>query len=162
MSALFLISLLVLLLIAGAAWVVHSWRETKTLAAKVYERRVEEGELNPDVDFNEFEDVYLRSEGPRFSTYMLAAGAFSVIAFPISIFLYSQVWLELWHLLKGPDWAEQDSFVYFAIMVFFFIGFFFAVAWFSMKRFHLNRPPSLRSEIRRLNGSKPPSEWSVR
>ncbi|MEO1028274.1 MAG: hypothetical protein AAFX02_04375 [Pseudomonadota bacterium] len=153
MSALGLVSIIIALLVAGAAWVAWSWKQTKELAAKVYHRRVEEGEVSPNVPMEAFQDAYVRAEGPRFSTYVLVAGALSAIAFPVSIYLYSQVWLEVWYLVKAPIWAEQHSLVYFAFMVFFYIAFFFVVAWYTMKRFHLNRPPSLRSEIRRLNGA---------
>ena len=147
----YLIGTLTLVMLAGAGWVAYGWYRTRALAPVVYEKRVEQGDLNGAVPKDLFEEVYVRAEGPRFSTYLVIAGAFAVIAFPVIVFIFSQLWLELWSLTGGPDWAERGSFVYLTMMVFLYMGFFFAIAWVSMQRFHLNAPPSLRSEIRRLN-----------
>lgn len=149
---LYLILVMTFTLLAGSAWVLLGWRNTRALAPVVFEKRKEQGDLNRNVPLEAFSEAYIRSEGPRFATYLVSAGAATALAFPVVVFVFAQLWLEIWNLIGGPDWAEQGSFVYLTMMVFLYIGFFFIVAWVTMQRFHIKAPPTLRAEIRRLNG----------
>ncbi|MEO0982484.1 MAG: hypothetical protein AAFX03_07510 [Pseudomonadota bacterium] len=134
------------------AFVAWRWRDTFALTEEVYAAKLEQGELKSTVRADDFKDAFVRSTGPRFATYIFAAGALCALLVPATIGAFNFVWDQIWYLTGEDPVFAQGLLLHSVLLIFVYGALFFAVCALAMLRYHRNAPPSLRAEIRRLNG----------
>ncbi len=148
-------AILVVAIFAGwGAYVAFRWRQTYRLADDVYAAKREQGELGGGVEASAFKAAFVRAEGPRLATYMFAAGLACLILAPAAISVFNVVWDEMWNLSGRPPVFTRGLLLHSVLTIFVYVGLFFSICGLTMLRYHRNAPPSLRSEIRRLNGDR--------
>jgi len=142
------------LLIAFVVWVlVIAWRWLATVQAEAetYERYVETGELNKDVDRPDFRKVFMWSEGPLFGTVLLGSTVIACVALPILLIMFNFVWRAFWLSSGESPVLELGQLPHLLILTIAMVGALFAIAYVCMRWYHQNRPKKLRTEIARLN-----------
>lgn len=143
----------ILALLIGLALVLAlKWREAFREEASSFELFRRTGELEPSVTRDDFKRAYLRSEGPRFGTYLFVSLLVVVLIFPLVLGLFNLVWVFFWRRSGELPWFEAGQLVHGLIFAMFSVAAMFALAYVAMRAYHQNRPLKLRAEIRRLNG----------
>ena len=128
------------------------WRSAEALRAEVFDKYRKDGTLNQTVPEEAFTSVFMRCEGPRLSLHLFVGALFAPFAIIFSMGIFNFVWDFVWERSGRLDWFEVGELPHSLMLIFLVVGVLFCVAWVLMRRYHLQAPGSLRSEIRRLNG----------
>lgn len=141
--------LVALLLWAG----ILTWQWWLTVQEEpiAFERYRETGDLKKAVTRSSFRRAFLRSEGPRFGSYMLAATLAAGMLVPVILSVFNSVWNFFWYQSGQPLVFEVGDIVHGLVLAIFMVGALFALAYFAMRTYHERRPGKLRAEIKRLN-----------
>ncbi|MEL7481407.1 MAG: hypothetical protein AAGJ29_07585 [Pseudomonadota bacterium] len=145
----------ILILVAMVGWgafLAYRWLGTMGEVGAMYVRLQDIGELNGDVGQDDFRTAYLRAEGPRFGTYLFVSLLIVTAIFPFFLGLFDLVWGFFWRRSGELPWFEAGELVHSLILAILTVGAMFCFAYVSMRIYHQNRPGSLKSEVRRLNG----------
>ncbi|MEM5516661.1 hypothetical protein WNY37_06845 [Henriciella sp. AS95] len=134
-------------------WLIMKWRELPDFSNAVYNSMVEKGLLSDSVDRDLFKQSFIRCEAPLAGTYRWVAALVSLIALPPLIMAFNWIWDFLWRLGGAVEGPMQRGYMFHSFMTFVFlmaiiVGFLFLVT----SHYYRNAPPSLRSEIKRLEG----------
>lgn len=138
-----------------AGWALFlglKWRATYRAESSSFELFRQTGELKPSVAREDFKRLYLRSEGPRFWTYVFVSLVVVVLVFPLVLGLFNLVWVYFWHRSGELPWFEAGQLVHGLIFAMFSVAAMFALAYVAMRAYHSNRPQKLRTGLKRLNG----------
>lgn len=131
------------------------WIKTPELGEQVYTSNVEKGLLNGNVPRDEFIESFSRAERPRLGIYQCAVALLALILLPILVSGFYGMTLNLnnWGedslevTVRGQNLANiLGDFVTILLIMGINVALLAAVTFF----YYRNRPPSLRSEIRRL------------
>lgn len=131
------------------------WIKTPELGEQVYTSNVEKGLLNGNVPRDEFIESFSRAERPRLGIYQCAVALLALILLPILVSGFYGMTLNLnnWGedslevTVRGQNLANiLGDFVTILLIMGINVVLLAAVTFF----YYRNRPPSLRSEIRRL------------
>lgn len=136
---------------------ILAWRWVKTpeLGAQVYTSNVEKGLLNGNVPRDEFVESFSRAERPRLGIYQCAVAFLALVLLPVLVSGFYGLTLNLnnWGedsievTVRGQNLANiLGDFVTIILIMGINVALLAAVTFF----YYRNRPPSLRSEIRRL------------
>lgn len=141
-----------------ALWAgVLAWRWLKTpdLGQQVYDSNVEKGLISESVPRDEFVRSFAKAERPRLGVYQCGAALFALVLLPVIVSTFFSVTQNMnnW----GSDnievsFREQNlgnilgDFITILVIMGINVALLAAVTFF----YYRNRPPSLRSEIRRL------------
>ena len=138
---------------AWGYWLWRKWRDLPHFADTVYEARREQGELGKAITRDMFRQIYTRCEAPRRQTYRFTAALLSTLLLPVSVFSFNRIWDFFWRLAGAPQGPFERGFMLHTFLTFIFV---MAVAvgiiYLWLRHFHRHAPPSLKSEIRRLEG----------
>jgi len=148
-----LITLAVLLVYAVWGGVVAlKWVTTRTLQKEVYPQYIEDGTLRSTVTEEEFAPMFMRVEGPRFGLHLYAAALAAPFIIVIALRIFNLIWGFIWKRSGELGWFEVGELPHSLMVVFLYVAILFAIAWFTMRRYHLAAPGSFKTELRRLNG----------
>lgn len=141
-----------------ALWAgVLAWRWLKTpdLGQQVYDSNVEKGLISDSIPRDEFVRSFAKAERPRLGVYQCGAALFALVLLPVIVSTFFSVTQNMnnW----GSDnievsFREQNlgnilgDFITILVIMGINVALLAAVTFF----YYRNRPPSLRSEIRRL------------
>lgn len=141
-----------------ALWAgVLAWRWLKTpdLGQQVYDSNVEKGLISESIPRDEFVRSFAKAERPRLGVYQCGAALFALVLLPVIVSTFFSVTQNMnnW----GSDnievsFREQNlgnilgDFITILVIMGINVALLAAVTFF----YYRNRPPSLRSEIRRL------------
>lgn len=131
------------------------WMKTPDLAQQVYDSNVEKGLISESIPRDEFVRSFAKAERPRLGVYQCGAALFALVLLPVIVSTFFSVTQNMnnW----GSDnievsFREQNlgnilgDFITILVIMGINVALLAAVTFF----YYRNRPPSLRSEIRRL------------
>lgn len=131
------------------------WHKTPTLGEQVYDSNVEKGLLNGNVPRDEFVRSFAKAERPRLGLYQCGVALLALLLLPILVSGFYGLTLNLnnWGedsiqmTVRGQNLANiLGDFVTIVLIMGINVVLLAAVTFF----YYRNRPPTLRSEIRRL------------
>ena len=134
-------------------WIIWKWVELPRFADQVYHSMIKKNLLSPDVNQDEFRASFSAAEGPRASTYRWVCAFISALAVPPLMMGFNWLWDTVWRLTGANPGPYERGFMLHTFMTFVFVmtivvSFLFVV----MRHYPHNSAPSLKSEIRRLEG----------
>lgn len=131
------------------------WLKTPDLGQQVYDSNVEKGLISDSIPRDEFVRSFAKAERPRLGVYQCGAALFALVLLPVIVSTFFSVTQNMnnW----GSDnievsFREQNlgnilgDFITILVIMGINVALLAAVTFF----YYRNRPPSLRSEIRRL------------
>ena len=142
------------LMAAILAWggtLAWRWYRLPGFAAEVYDSNVEKELLDPRIDRDAYIASFIKAEGPRLGTYRCLMAFISLLLLPLLIAFFSNLLGNAFfeaELDMGPyDLAQiaMDFLVLLIVMGIFGGGLFLVTAY-----YYRTRPPSLKTEVRRL------------
>lgn len=128
------------------------WYTVIQLQKEIYPQYRKDSLLKPAVQEEDFARVFLLCEGPRLSTYIFAGALAAPFLIVICLRIFNLVWDFIWDRTGQLGWFDVGELPHSLMTVFLYVAILFAIAWFSMRRYHLTAPGSLKAEMRRLNG----------
>ncbi|MEM9054241.1 MAG: hypothetical protein AAGB16_02855 [Pseudomonadota bacterium] len=142
--------LMAVVLIWGAslAW---RWRKLPEFAGQVYDSNVAQEAIDGRIDRDAYIASYVKAEGPRLGTYRCLLAFGFLLSLPILIPFFSWILNTLWFragLSMGPADLAQIALDFFVIMI--VMAIFVGITYLVTAYYYRTRPPSLKSEIRRL------------
>lgn len=146
------------LVLAGVMYLVWAgilfvrWQTTRTLQTEVFPQYQKDGTLKPTVREEEFAEVFMRCEGPRFGFYLFTGAVAAPLIIMASLALFNFIWRIVWQATGELGWFEVGELPHSLMVVFMYVGVLAATAWITMLQYHKRAPMSLKREIRRLNG----------
>ena len=152
MSGVLIILTVIFVYVVWGGIIALKWVTTRTLQKEVYPQYIKDGRLKPTVTEEDFAPMFMRVEGPRFGLYLFAAACFVPFAIVIVMRLFNLVWDFFWKQNGELPWMQVGEFPHSLMLVFLYVGVLFAVAWVTMKQYHLRAPGSFKTELRRMNG----------
>lgn len=139
-------------LIGWGAWLYLRWKDMPELAGAVYEERIASGELPKSVNREVFTNAFTESEGPRRQTYRWAAAIASLLLLPILVRIFNVLWNIGWAASGKPEVFEEGYMTHTFCTYLFAMGVVITILYFTMRRYYRAAPPSLKTQLRRLNG----------
>lgn len=135
------------------AWLIMKWRELPDFSNAVYNSMVEKGLLSDAVDRDTFKDSFIRCEAPLAATYRWVAALISLIALPPLIMGFNMIWDWIWRLNGAVPGPLERGYMFHVFMTFVFVmGVVVGFLYLMTSHYYRNAPPSLKSEIKRLEG----------
>lgn len=148
---LLLVCVLAFYLVWGAVLAIK-WQAAAKLQPEVYAKYIAEGTLKPDVAPEAFAGTFMRCEGPRFGLHLFAGALAAPFLVILALNIFNFIWDFVWDRTGQLGWFDVGELPHSLMVVFMYVGVLFGIAWFTMRRYHLAAPGSLRAEIKRLNG----------
>jgi hypothetical protein len=147
-----------LMFVALGLWGIYlwmKWRELPDFSNAVYNSMRDKGLLSDRIEREDFKTIFIRCEAPMAATYRWFAALISLLALPPLISVFNFAWDTVWRwtgAVAGP--LERGYmlhlFMTFVVVMAVIVGFLYLVT----ARYYRNAPPSLKSEIRRLEKEK--------
>ena len=138
-----------------ASLLAWRWMKTPELGEQVYDSNVEKGLISENVPRDEFVKSFANAERPRLGIYQCGVAVFALVLLPMIVSAFYGISQTM------NNWGEDNiqltvrqqnlgnilgDFVTILIVMAVNVALLAAVTYF----YYRNRPPSLRSEIRRL------------
>jgi hypothetical protein len=147
-----------LMFVALGLWGLYllmKWRELPEFSNAVYKSMREKGLLSEKVSREEFKEAFIRCEAPIAASYRWVAALISLVGLPLLISGFNFLWDSIWRFngaIAGPFERGYmlHVFMTFVVVMGIVVGFLYLVT----SHYYRNAPPSLKSEIRRLEGDK--------
>lgn len=152
MSPLIILVLFVAFYLVWGAVLAIKWQSAAKLQTEVYAKYIADGTLIPTVAPEEFAGTFMRCEGPRFGLHLFAAALAAPFLVVITLNVFNFIWAFVWERTGKLGWFDVGELPHSLMVVFMYVGVLFVIAWFTMRRYHLAAPGSLKLEIKRLNG----------
>jgi len=127
------------------------WRKLPDFAGAVYDSNVEQDLIDKRVDREAYIQSYIQAEGPRLGTYRCLMALAALLLLPVLIPFLSWFFNMLWFragLSMGPSDIAQIGLDFAVILI--VMALFIGATYLITAYYYRRRPPSLRSEIRRL------------
>lgn len=132
-------------------WLVMKWRELPDFSNAVYNSMREKGLLSENVSREDFKETFIRCEAPVAVTYRWVAALISLVALPPLIMGFNWVWDLVWRLGGAVEGPLERGYMFHVFMTFVVImGLVVAFLYAVTSHYYRNAPPSLKSELRRL------------
>ncbi len=140
-------------LVAWGGFVAWRWKSARDFAHEVLAVKQKEGELPASVSPDEFQDLYLRSEGPRGMTYLFVCAAIVLLLLAPFVAAFNAIWTALWVMTGQSPVFETGTLIHtFSIFLAYF-GTTVALLATAMRRYHALAPPNFKQVLRDLNGA---------
>ena len=139
-------------LIGWGVWLYLRWKDMPDLAETVYDERIASGELPKRTNREAFAAAFIESEGPRRETYRWAAAISSLLLLPILVRIFNIIWNLFWAAAGKPGVFEEGYMIHTFSTYLFAMGVVITILYFTMRRYYRSAPPSLKAQIRKLNG----------
>lgn len=134
-------------------WLWMKWRELPDFSNAVYKSMRDKNLISEKVDRDAFMESFILCEAPLAATYRWFAALVSLAGLPLLIMGFNAVYDWIWRLggaVPGP--LEQGYmfhiFMTFVVVMGVIVGFLYLIT----SHYYRNAPPTLRSEIKRLEG----------
>jgi len=152
-GTLVLLAVALVYLIWGSILAVK-WNTTRQLQQEVYPLYIKDGSLKPTVTEDDFAQMFMRVEGPRFGLHLFVAALAAPFIIVIALRVFNFIWDFVWKRTGELGWFEVGELPHSLMVVFLYVAILFGIAWVTMRRYHLTAPRSFKTEMRRLNGEK--------
>ena len=134
-------------------WIVMKWRELPTFSDAVYNSMKEKKLLSDKVTQEDFRAIFIRTEAPLAASYRWGAALVSLLALPLLVMGFNNLWDLLWRLGGAVEGPMERGYMFNVFMTFLFVmGVVVLFLYAVTSHYYRNAPPSLKSEIRRLEG----------
>ncbi|WP_084397875.1 hypothetical protein [Henriciella aquimarina] len=134
-------------------WLFMKWRELPDFANAVYISMRDKGLLSDRIDRESFAESFIRCEAPLAATYRWGAALFCLLALPPLIAGFNWIWTFFWRLGGAQPGPFEQGYMLQIFMTFLFVmGVIVGVLYLVTAYYYRNAPPTLKSEIRRLEG----------
>ena len=134
-------------------WIVMKWRELPTFSDAVYNSMQEKKLLSDKVTQEDFRAIFIRTEAPLAASYRWGAALVSLLALPLLVMGFNNLWDLLWRLGGAVEGPMERGYMFNVFMTFLFVmGVVVLFLYAVTSHYYRNAPPSLKSEIRRLEG----------
>lgn len=134
------------------AYLVFRHRQTKSEAQDTFVAYKADGTLEAHVSQEAYDEVYMRSEGPRFGKYLFVTALSAALSILVALRVFNLVWNFVWLRTGKLGWFDVGELPHSLATVFLYVGIMFLATWFAMQHYHKRAPGKLRNEIKRLNG----------
>lgn len=153
MSYLTIYALMFVALGLWGIWILMKWRELPDFSNAVYNSMTEKGLLSETVSREDFKESFIRAEAPVAMTYRWVTALVSLIALPPLMLIFNWIWDFFWRLGGAVAGPLERGYMFHLFMTFLFVmavivGFLYLMT----AHYYRNLPPSLKQEIRRLEG----------
>ena len=136
------------------AWIIFKWRELPDYSNAVFNSMKEKGLLSDKIDREAFMEIFIRCEAPLAATYRWVAALVSLIALPLLVLGFNEAWDLAWRMGGAVEGPMQRGYMFHVFMTFVFVmGVVVGFLYLITSHYYRNAPPSLKSEIRRLEGA---------
>ena len=125
--------------------------QAKSEARDTFSTYQADGTLAGHVSEDAYEAIYMRTEGPRFGTYLFLTAVGAALGILIALRVFNLVWNFIWLRTGKIGWFDVGELPHSLATVFLYVGIMFVATWFAMQHYHKTAPGKLRNEIRRLN-----------
>lgn len=147
-----------LMFVALGLWGLYlfmKWRELPDFSNAVYNSMREKGLLSEKVSREEFMEVFLVCEAPLAASYRWFAAAVSLLSLPLLVSGFNFIWDSAWRFSGAVPGPLESGYMLHIFMTFcavmgIIVGFLYLVT----SHYYRNAPPTLKSEIRRLEGKE--------
>lgn len=134
-------------------WLLMKWRELPDFSNAVYNSMREKGLISEKVDREDFKESFVRCEAPWAASYRWVTALVSLTALPLLIMGFNRVWDFIWRLNGAVPGPLERGYMLHIFMTFFVVmGIIVGLLYLVTSHYYRNAPPSLKSEIRRLEG----------
>ena len=134
-------------------WLLVKWRELPDFSNAVYHSMREKGLISDRVRQEDFKESFIRCEAPLAASYRWAAAFVSLVGLPLLIMAFNRTWDFFWRLGGAVPGPLERGYMFHLFMTFVFVmGVVVALLYFVTAHYYRNVPPSLKSEIKRLEG----------
>ncbi len=150
-------SLTIAIIVSGfllwSLYLYYQYRVAKAEATDTFAAYKEDGTLAAHVSSEDYSDMYLKTEGPRFGSYLFVTALVVAASILIVLRLFNLIWNFVWLRTGKLGWFDVGELPHSLATVFLYVGIMFVTMWFSMQHYHKTAPGQLRNEIKRLNES---------
>ncbi|MEQ8558905.1 MAG: hypothetical protein RIB03_11360 [Henriciella sp.] len=134
-------------------WLFMKWRELPDFSNAVYNSMREKGLLSDKIERDDFRESFIRAEAPLAATYRWGAALFCLVALPLLVSGFNWLWDWMWRLGGSVPGPLERGYMFNIFMTFLFVmGVIVGVLYLVTSYYYRNPPPTLKSEIRRLEG----------
>lgn len=134
-------------------WILMKWRELPTFSDAVYDSMKEKELLSDKVTQEDFREIFIRTEAPLAASYRWGAALVSLLALPLLVMGFNNLWDIFWRLGGAVEGPMERGYMFNIFMTFLFVmGVVVLFLYAVTSHYYRNAPPSLKSEIRRLEG----------
>ncbi|WP_018149644.1 hypothetical protein [Henriciella marina] len=136
-------------------WILMKWRELPTFSKAVYTSMREKNLLSDRVSQEDFKEIFIRTEAPLAASYRWGAALVSLLALPLLVMGFNNLWDLMWRLGGAVPGPFERGYMFNVFMTFVFVmGVIVLFLYAVTSHYYRNAPPSLKSEIRRLEGDR--------
>lgn len=133
------------------AYLAFRHMQVKSEATETFNTYKKDGTLAAHVSEDAYGDVYMRSEGPRFGTYLFVTAIGAALSILVALRVFNLVWNFVWLRTGKLGWFDVGELPHSLATVFLYVGIMFLATWFAMQHYHKRAPVKLRNEIKKLN-----------
>ena len=134
-------------------YLLMKWRELPDFANAVYHSMRDKGLLSDRVRREDFKESFIRCEAPLAASYRWLGALISLVGLPLLIMGFNRVWDFFWRLGGSEPGPLEQGYMFHLFMTFVFVmSVVVAMLYFITSHYYRNAPPSLKSEIKRLEG----------
>lgn len=134
-------------------WIVLKWRELPDYSNAVYNSMQEKGLLSPSVAREDFKTAFIRCEAPLAVSYRWVGALISLLALPLLVMGFNNFWDFVWRLGGAVSGPFERGYMFNVFMTFLFVMTVIVLFLYVItSHYYRNAPPSLKSEIKRLEG----------
>ncbi len=153
MSYLTIYALMFVALGAWGIWILMKWRGLPDFSNAVYNSMIEKGLLSKSVDREDFKESFIRAEAPLAASYRWVTAVVSLLALPPLMMIFNIAWDFVWRLGGAVAGPLERGYMFHLFMTFIFVmavivGFLYLMT----SHYYRHVPPSLKQEIKRLEG----------
>ena len=131
------------------------WRELPTFSKAVYDSMREKNLLSDRVSQEDFKEIFIRTEAPLAASYRWGSALISLLALPLLVMGFNNLWDWMWRLSGAMPGPFERGYMFNIFMTFVFVmGVIVLLLYAVTSHYYRNAPPSLKSEIRRLEGDR--------
>lgn len=137
------------------AYLLMKWRELPDFSNAVYNSMREKGLLSEKVEREDFQEAFIKCEAPLAASYRWFAALVSLSGLPMLVSGFNFLWDSIWRFSGAQPGPLESGYMFHIFMTFLVVmgvvvGFLYLVT----SHYYRNAPPSLKSEIRRLEGDQ--------
>ncbi|WP_084418097.1 hypothetical protein [Henriciella litoralis] len=134
-------------------WLLMQWRGLPDFSNAVYNSMTEKGLLSPTVGREEFKEAFIRCEAPVAASYRWVSALVSLIALPLLVLIFNTIYDFFWRLGGAVPGPLERGYMFHTFLTFVFVmAVIVGLLYLVTAHYYRHAPPSLKSEIRRLEG----------